>query len=66
MRTGLGRFLLLAHTLCVLFGRWRGSIIAAISASNATQEQKDQLLSLVQVIDSSCAAVDAIRTVWES
>jgi hypothetical protein len=66
MRTGLGRFLFLAHAMCVLFGRWRGSIISAINASPASQEQKTQMLNLVNVIDGSCAAVDAIRTVWET
>ena len=66
MRTGLSRFIILAHALCVLFGRWRGSIIAAINASNATEGQKTQLLGLISAIDASCAAVDAVRTVWES
>lgn len=65
-RTGLGKFLRLAHAMCVLFGVWRGSIIAAINASPATEQQKETLLNLVNVIDSACSAVDAVRTVWES
>lgn len=65
-RTGLGKFLRLAHAMCVLFGVWRGSIIAAIEASPATQQQKETLLNLVNVIDGACSAVDSIRTVWES
>ena len=54
-RTGLGKFLRLAHAMCILFGVWRGSIIAAITESPATEQQKETLLNLVNVIDSGKA-----------
>lgn len=65
-RTGLPRFLYLAHLLCKLFGSYRGSILAAIEASTvATAEQKAQLIALVNAVDTACAAIDAITVVWE-
>lgn len=66
MRTGLGKFFRLAHAMCVLFGVWRGSIIAAINNSPATQEQKDKILALINTVDAACSAVDALRVTWES
>lgn len=64
-RNGLQRFLNLAHVLCVFFGHWRGSVIAAVNASGATTEQKAQLLGLINAIDQACSAVDSLRMVWE-
>lgn len=66
MRTGLQRFLYLCHTICVLFGRYRGSIIEAINTSSASQDDKDKLLTAVNAIDVACASVDVLRVVWES
>jgi len=66
MRTGLPRFLAIAHMMCRLLGVWRGSIVAAINASPATAEQKANLLALLDTVDTACAAIDATRTVWES
>lgn len=66
IRTGLQTFLRLAHKICVLFGVWRGPILAAIDANtSATTEQKNQLKSLITAVDTACLAIDAMRTVWE-
>ena len=66
MRTGLPAFFRLAHAMCRLFGVWRTSIVAAINASPANPADKAKLLELVNIVDTSCAAIDAVRTVWES
>jgi len=52
--------------MCRLFGVWRTSIVAAINASPANPADKAKLLELVNIVDTSCAAIDAVRTVWES
>ena len=66
-RTGFSRFLNLAHSICVLFGVYRPKIIAAINANtNATTEQKAQLIALADTVSAACAAIDATRVVWES
>lgn len=66
IRTGLQTFLKLAHKMCVLFGVWRGPIIAAIDANtNATTEQKNQLKALISAVDTACTAIDATRVIWE-
>lgn len=65
-RSGLPTFLNLAHKFCVLLGRYEGSIRAAIAASSASDTQKAQLVAALETLKTACAAVDAIRVVWES
>lgn len=66
MRTGLGKFAIVVHSLCRLFGTWRGSIQNGINNhATLTPEQKSQLLGLVQTIDTACQAVDVLLTRYE-
>lgn len=64
-RTGLQSFLNTAHYLCGLFGRYRGSIVTAIDASNLSLENKNKLKDLMAAVDTACSAIEAIRIVWE-
>lgn len=66
MRTGLGRFAIIVHMMCKLFGTWRGSIIQAVNSHpTLTAEQKNQLLGLVNTIDTACSAVDVLLVRYE-
>jgi hypothetical protein len=65
-RTGLQTFARTVHSLCRLFGVFRGSIKAAISASNLSTSDKEKLLALIDTIDTACSAVDLIMVKYES
>lgn len=65
MKTGLSTFLRTCHRLCVFFGRWEGSLRAAIAASALSLEDKQKLYNSIDAIKAGCAAVEVIRVKWE-
>jgi hypothetical protein len=64
-RTGLQTFAVTVHKLCRLFGVFRGSIKAAINASQLQSSDKANLLALVDTVDSACSAIDLIMVKYE-
>lgn len=65
-RTGFQTFLKICHSLCTLFARYRGSIVAVIDASTLSTPDKDKLKAAMTAIDAACATVDLVRVTWES
>lgn len=65
-RTGLQTFAHTVHKLCKLFAVFRGSITAAVAATNLSQADKDKLIALIDTVDTACSAIDLIITRSES
>lgn len=64
-RSGLQTFARTVHSMCRLFGSYRGVIVLAVNGLNIPQERKDELIALINTIDSACSAVDLILTRYE-
>lgn len=64
-RTGFQAFLKLCHKVCVLLGVWQATIISAINATSLTSEQKAELVSLVNAVNTACDAMVQATTRYE-
>lgn len=64
-RTGFQTFLKLCHKICVLLGVWQSTIISAINATSLTTEQKNELVSLVNAVNTACDAMVQAMTRYE-
>jgi hypothetical protein len=64
-RTGFQQFLKLCHRICVLLGVWQATIITAIGATALTTEQKAELVSLVNAVNTACDAMVQAMTRYE-
>jgi hypothetical protein len=64
-RNGLQQFLKLCHRICKLLGVWQASIVGAINASSLSSDQKAEIVSVINAVNTACDAMVLIMQKYE-